>query len=524
MFIAIAISGLANAAILAIINAAAQTASYDTLNFRYLLMFVVVISLYIFCLRYTMEKTVVIFEDVLKSVRDRIADKIRHSDLIVLDHIGESEIYNRLTQETAVISESEGLLVAALQAAIMVLFIVFYIAFLSILAFIITLVLVAGGVAIYLQKEQETTRFIHLTSQKEIEFVHSVTHILSGFKELKVHRRRSDDLLEETKEISQSVRDLKIETAKLYTGDHIFSQCFFYVLMGVIVFLLPRLSETYTDVIMQTTAAILFIIGPLTTVVSAIPRFARVNIAVENIYNLEQRLDEYQTGGDSYDQGGMDGSFKEIIFDEVEFSYLDRENNRLFSVGPCSLTVRSGEILFITGGNGSGKSTVLKLLTALYHPDRGTIRVDNVTVGRNIAQSYRELFSTIFADFHLFEKLYGLRDVSEDTVKEILKLMGLDNKTGLVGGRFTTLDLSTGQRKRLALLVTLLEDRPIYIFDEWSADQDPEFRAYFYDVLLQDLKKRGKTVVAVTHDERYHHVADRIIKMDYGKIESETTP
>lgn len=163
-------------------------------------------------------------------------------------------------------------------------------------------------------------------------------------------------------------------------------------------------------------------------------------------------------------------------------------------------------------------------MTALYYPARGTLAIDGLHIDRNTAQRYRELFSIIFSDFHLFDKLYGLRHLRHDTVKELLARLELGNRTDFVDGRFTTLDLSTGQRKRLALLVTLLEDRPIYVFDEWAAEQDPEFRRYFYEVLLHDLHERGKTIIAVTHDDRYFHHADRIVKLDYGNIEFIKTP
>src|SRR5262249_21350248 len=162
---------------------------------------------------------------------------------------------------------------------------------------------------------------------------------------------------------------------------------------------------------------------------------------------------------------------------DIEFTYVDKDNNSVFTVGPLSLTVHASETLFIIGGNGSGKSTLLKLLTALYYPQRGTLTVNDRLVHRNTAQRYKELFCIIFSDFHLFDKLYGLRDVQQDIVRDLLRRMGLSTKTDFVDDKFTTLDLSTGQRKRLALLVTLLEDRPIYVFDEWAAEQDPEFRA-----------------------------------------------
>ena len=170
------------------------------------------------------------------------------------------------------------------------------------------------------------------------------------------------------------------------------------------------------------------------------------------------------------------------------------------------------------GGNGSGKSTLLKLLTGLYHPTHGSIWLDDVPIQRENIQAFRELYSIIFSDFHLFDRLYGLNEVDPDRVQELLNLMELQTKTSYDGDRFTNLDLSTGQRKRLALLVTYLEDSPVYVFDEWAADQDPHFRAYFYETLLRDLKERGKTVVVVTHDDRYFSIADHIVKMELGKL------
>jgi putative ATP-binding cassette transporter len=118
----------------------------------------------------------------------------------------------------------------------------------------------------------------------------------------------------------------------------------------------------------------------------------------------------------------------------------------------------------------------------------------------------------------LFGKLYGLRDLDPGQVNALLERMQLDTKTAYVDGRFTSLNLSTGQRKRMGLLIALLEDKPICVFDEWAAEQDPEFRSYFYEELLHQLKEEGKTIIAVSHDDRYFHHADKIIKMEYGQL------
>jgi putative pyoverdin transport system ATP-binding/permease protein len=192
------------------------------------------------------------------------------------------------------------------------------------------------------------------------------------------------------------------------------------------------------------------------------------------------------------------------------------ETNGGFSIGPLDLTINRGETIFLVGGNGSGKTTTLKLLTGLYVPQSGVIKVDHDIVGRHNVQRYRELFSTVFTQFHLFDRLYGLEHVKDEQVNELLDELQLTGKTRFENGRFTTTELSTGQRKRLALAVCLLEGADILVFDEWAADQDPHFRKYFYEQVLRRLKAQGITIIAATHDDRYWHLADRVIRMEYG--------
>jgi len=183
-----------------------------------------------------------------------------------------------------------------------------------------------------------------------------------------------------------------------------------------------------------------------------------------------------------------------------------------------------GEIIFLVGGNGSGKTTFMKLLTQLYRPTEGKLKVDDLTVTDSSVQSYRHLYSCIFTDFHLFDKLYGLQQVDAEKVRELLKLMRIDHKTDYQNNAWVTTDLSTGQRKRLAMVTAYMEDKPIYIFDEVAADQDPQFKQYFYHTLLQELKDAGKTLIVVSHDDHYFHVGDRIWKMDEGKLREQAPP
>jgi putative ATP-binding cassette transporter len=212
-----------------------------------------------------------------------------------------------------------------------------------------------------------------------------------------------------------------------------------------------------------------------------------------------------------------------ICLDNIEFKYPsvvngDSTQNDAFQIGPFSLNINRGEMVFLVGGNGCGKTTLLKVLTGLYQPTGGQLRVNDMPITRNNVDSFRNHISAIFSDFHLFQRLYGYEDIDPVRVDTLLNQLKISDKTSFVDGEFTTIKLSTGQRKRVALVAALLEDRDIILFDEWAADQDPHFRAYFYEVLLAQLKAQGKTILAITHDEKYWHLADRVIRLEYGTM------
>jgi putative ATP-binding cassette transporter len=185
-----------------------------------------------------------------------------------------------------------------------------------------------------------------------------------------------------------------------------------------------------------------------------------------------------------------------------------------------ALTLRPGELLFIIGGNGSGKSTLAKLITGLYIPETGEIQLDGKLINQQNREWYRQHFSVVFSDFYLFERLLGFDNADLDRqAQEYLKQLQLDHKVKVEQGRLSTTALSQGQQKRLALLTAYLEDRPIYLFDEWAADQDPLFKEIFYTQFLPQLRDRGKTVLVISHDDHYFYLADHMIKLDYGMVE-----
>ena len=184
---------------------------------------------------------------------------------------------------------------------------------------------------------------------------------------------------------------------------------------------------------------------------------------------------------------------------------------------------RTGELVFLVGGNGSGKSTLAKIISGLYVPEAGEIRLDGQVITDKNRDDYRQLFSAVFSDFYLFENLLGLYTKDLDAQAGMyLEQLHLSHKIKVMDGALSTTAVSQGQRKRLALLTAYLENRPFYLFDEWASDQDPHFKDVFYTKLLPDLKARGKTALVITHDDRYFHLADRIIKLDYGQIDPES--
>jgi putative ATP-binding cassette transporter len=518
----VALAGLTNAGLLAIINAGAENAANQDTNAWLLSLFMLVIVLYIVTQRHILLTSIREVERILDGIRISLSERIRQSNLAALEHIGRSEIYASVNRETVTISQAAATIVIACQSLLLVLFSIGYLAYLSMTAFVLTIIFTSLGLLMHFRRAAELTRLREESIAEENRFFDSLTDLLDGFKEVKMSEPRSEDLFQHLRGISRNAADIKVRTGTGFAEHFIFAQAAFYLLIAVIIFVVPRMSPTYSDVITKATATILFVIGPLGGLVSSIPAFTNANVAATNILRVEELLsrpDVREVNGGFLPTAAA-APFESLIFHDVTFQYADK-GGPAFTVGPLSLEVRRGETIFIVGGNGSGKSTFIKLLTGLYHPQTGIISMDGTAVTPATLAWYRSRFGTIFSDYHLFERLYGLRNVDAARVHELLVLMELDRKTGFDGTRFTNLDLSSGQRKRLALLVTLLEDRPIFVFDEWAADQDPVFRRFFYERILDDLKKRGKSILAVTHDDMYFSVADRVVKMDFGRIVSD---
>lgn len=533
-------AGIANAAILGLINRGAAIASTDNgdVGLRLVVMFAFCMVVFYYGKRYALIQASVVVEHMVRNRLLRVADCMRRTELEIVEHLGRGELYSKLAKDTGLISQSGLILVNAAQQSFVLVFCLCYIAWLSKAAFAATLVTIGVGVIVYMRHAQRLEKLLQRLTVKEAELIDVVSHMVDGFKEIRLDRKKNDAIYERLVGVSGATRDLKIDAQTGFCVDIMFSDLFFYSLLAVVVFLLPRFMPTYGAVVLMTTAAILFIIGPLQMVVQAAPVFERAKTALANLTDLERQLEG--TLGPAVAAGPAMPTFegfKSFSLDGACFTYglshvsgvqpnghggaggasgNGAGNGGGFSVGPLNLTIARGETIFLVGGNGSGKTTMLKVLTGLYLPQRGGLKVDHTLIDRHNVQGYRELFSTVFTQFHLFDRLYGLEHVDEAKVMSVLEDLQLADKTRFENGRFTNLDLSTGQRKRLALAICLLEDKDILVFDEWAADQDPHFRKHFYEHVLSKLKAQGKTIIAATHDDRFWGVADRVIRLEYG--------
>jgi putative ATP-binding cassette transporter len=256
---------------------------------------------------------------------------------------------------------------------------------------------------------------------------------------------------------------------------------------------------------------------PISTIMGALPSLRQSMIALKRIEQLDDTLlAERAPCGETNFTGNAPLTLE---LRGVCHQYPGATEDRAFVLGPIDFTIHAGELLFIVGGNGSGKTTLAMLLLGLYPPESGAIYLNGHKVTEANVADYRQHFSAVFADFHLFEQLLEMEsDALMEKTNHYLASLEMANKVQVVDGKFSTLNLSTGQRKRLALISSYLEDRPIYLFDEWAADQDPAFKRVFYTELLPELKARGKTVIVITHDDAYFSCADRVIKLQDGAL------
>lgn len=470
---------------------------------------------------YLMRRTTMVVEEVIKNIRLRIGTKLRNSDLASYEAIGKAPFYNAISSHATAISRAAPAVVSAATSLVLLSCALAAIFFLSSTAFLILIATLGAIISVlYFNREEMLVRLAQF-NKEDNQFVKGFDDMLDGFKELKMHSGKNHDFFHNHLEPKAEVcREIRVNTGMIVNQSVLVASCALYVLLASIILFVPTLSPADTVQLARIATLVVFIFGPLGEVVSVFPLVTEATNSIREINRIEERLNSiFESGsGDPVDGESAPLSFTSLRCHDLTFGFRDEKGEPTFSLAPINLEIAKGELLFITGGNGSGKSTFLKVLAALYPPASGCLYVGGTSIGPSNRQAYRNLFSTVFTDFHLFDAIYGLETIDRAKLDALLDLTELRQKITIEGTQISTTRLSTGQRKRLALVLTLLEDRPIVILDEWAADQDPQFRRKFYREILPALKESGKTIIAVTHDDEFYSVADRVLKMQYGEF------
>jgi putative pyoverdin transport system ATP-binding/permease protein len=522
-----ALGGISTAAVLASINAGVQSVNGGHKPSLWAAtLFLVALFLFMKTQAYVTITATAEIEGIIHRLRLRIMDQIRRSELLALDKIGLARIVASVTGDTQILTQASNMLCFTVQGAVLIFFVSFYVAYLSLAAFFMTFVIVFGAGIMFHLKNRSLSEQKAESAAWERRLFDRLTDFLDGFKEVRLNSARSAELFEDASDVSRVAANIKIRTQAETFKMIVNSQISMYVLLGAVVFVAPTLSDSLGgSSISKATTALLFVVGACFGLVQSIPILLNANAAADRIEELETTL-RAAAGSTEAKEITIPKRFEKIEMRDITFRYVDKFSDAAFKIGPIDFTLQPGELVFITGGNGSGKSTFLRVLSGLYPPNSGDITLDGVRVDDHNRDTYRALMSAIFFDYHLFQRLYGIPQEQLGELERLLAQFRLSDKTGLVNGEFRTLDLSGGQRRRLALIVSLLEKRPILLLDEWTAEQDPEFRRKFYDELLPELMAAGGTIVVITHDDRYLDeltLPARRVRMDEGRVVEQRT-
>lgn len=522
LFVAMAagiVCGAVNTALLSLFNVVLQGQS--TYARATLIWCFVALSLSLPVTRFISEVLLArVSQGALFRLRLQICRQIAAAPLRDLEKLGEHRLMAALTDDIPAITGALTFIpILCINVAVVITGFV-YLSLLSAKVLLAVLGFFLLGVITYQLSVLKATREFRAARQHLDDLFNHFRDLTGGIKEIKLHRRRRraflSDVLEAT---AASLRARYVAGMTTHAAADSWGQTLVFVVVGLILFALPSVQTIELPTLTAYTITLLYLMGPLQAVMNTVPFLGRASVAMQKIEALGMKLSALGADDQATAEPGDDLKLKRLEMHGVVHTYRREGEDNNFTLGPVNLTILPGEIVFLTGGNGSGKTTFAKLLTGLYVPEAGEILLNGEAITDETREFYRQHFSVVFSDFHLFESLLGMNKASlDDRARARLAQLQLDHKVQIKEGTFSTTELSHGQRKRLALLTAYMEDRPIYVFDEWAADQDPQFREIFYFQLLPELKARGKAVLVISHDDRFYHIADRIMRLDYGKV------
>lgn len=461
--------------------------------------------------------------DVTRKLRIELYRKLLKANLTDIEQVGSGRLMASLTSDVQTIVNGAKAVPDIIVNLFTIFGMLFFLWYLQAEVFVFVLQAIFIGILLY-QIPLFLGNRAFFRSRRHVDNLHEgIKALTSGIKELKLNRKRQDNFVESQLigNENQIIKNQKLGLV-IITSTYNFGNMLALFVIGIVAFVLVNYQRINQETLISVFMVLLYITGPISVVLNSLPGLMMANISYQKLQNLQHGLqdEEYSL------EVRPVPTWTSLHLNQLTYEYQVREGERKFIVGPIDLTLEKGEIVFIVGGNGSGKSTLSKLVSLYYKPTAGQICFDDTQVDSTNANSYRQTISAIFSDFFLFESILDAFTSGDDlkkVVDDFLQELDLAEKVSFDNGCFSTLKLSDGQRKRLALICAYLEDRDIYLFDEWAADQDPEFRKIFYTRLLPNLKLKGKLVIVISHDSQYFSTADKLVHMDNGKVLSITT-
>jgi putative ATP-binding cassette transporter len=515
-------SGLASVGLLALINATLTrqgSVSLGLLAFGFIGL----------CLVVTVARISTVYllsrlgQDLVLDLRVQLSRRILSAPLRRLEELGSHRLLASLTDDVGALTQGVMTVPMMVINSTIILGCFTYLAWLDWKLFLMLLGVVVVGVVSYQFPAQLGIGKFRVAREEQDTLFDHFRALTGGVKELKLHRARRGSFIGRLVETAGELRNLRISASMIYGAAAAWGHLLFFVVIGSLLYARPSwLTVEWNDLVAYT-IVMLYLMTPLQTLLDAIPNLGRADVGVAKVEALGFALSANAEAleADEIPEEPVP-TWSRLELDGAVHTYRREGQDRDFQLGPIDFHVEPGEVVFLVGGNGSGKTTLAKMILGLYPPLDGMVRLDGEQVTPANLEEFRQMFSTVFDDFHLFEEFLGFegRDIDDEAARYLDELR-LSHKVTVSDGRLSTTDLSQGQRKRLALLTAYLEDRPIYLFDEWAADQDPVFKEIFYRQILGQLRARGKAVVVISHDDRYFDAADRLYKLEDGKIRLE---
>ncbi len=464
---------------------------------------------------------------VLKGLGDielRVMDKLRRVDYAGFCNMNTELIYAAVGGDKYGAVMAARFLIPTMSAVIVVVLTGLYLCTVSVPGALLVAATLFAIIRIRKELDKNIGQRKKLDADATDRFTVSLKDIVSGFNELKMNRKKSDALFNRKIRSASQAKNERLLGTELYQMNSIvLEQATLFLPLGLTLFLLPSFFQTATADLVKIVSVTLVVIWPAYTLVQFGPVSTAAAGIIARLTALEKQLEEADLEPiiEAETAYPIAPDFDNLRFTEIDYLYPKRKGDeKAFALQVNSFHLTKGELVIMRGGNGSGKSTFMRLLAGLAQPAGGCITVNNTDQAQIGAAQYRALFSLIMTDFHLFDDFYGYENMNQEQLHKWVGKLGLQSKV-FEGKELPTVDLSSGQKKRMALLAAIMENRQILLLDEVAADFDPHFREVYYNEILPELKREGRTLFVISHDDRYYHIADRVLTMREGSITAE---